>query len=205
MFKYRMNEIEDMSQLFVNLKGGNEEAASGEISRTDANTIFFYSHIDVATCAELNRHLRELETRLRIVGVNYDVTPNVKLRINSGGGDIMAAYSVVDTIKDLKVPVDTYIEGLAASAATLISISGTNRYMYRNAHLLIHQLSSGFYGKYNEFEDEIYNITNLMKMIKTYYKQNTKIPMKRLEELLKRDIYLNAEECLEYGIIDKIL
>jgi ATP-dependent protease ClpP protease subunit len=71
--------------------------------------------------------------------------------------------------------------------------------------MLIHQLSSGVYGKFSEMEDEIYNCTNLMKLLKDFYKKNTKMPMKKLDELLKKDIWLNAEECVLYGLVDEIL
>ena len=53
-------------------------------------------------------------------------------------------------------------------------------------------------------EDDFYNSKNLMKVLKDFYKKNTKIPMKKLDELLKRDIWLTAKECLQYGIIDEI-
>ena len=54
-------------------------------------------------------------------------------------------------------------------------------------------------------EDEIFNCTNLMKLLKDFYKKNTKIPMKKLDELLKRDIWMMADECLQNGIVDEIL
>jgi ATP-dependent Clp protease protease subunit len=77
--------------------------------------------------------------------------------------------------------------------------------MGKHAHLLIHQLSGGMYGKFSEMEDEFYNSTTLMKLIKSFYKETTKIPMKKLDELLKKDIWLTAEECLAFGIIDEIV
>jgi ATP-dependent protease ClpP protease subunit len=54
-------------------------------------------------------------------------------------------------------------------------------------------------------EDEIATCTKLMKVLKDFYKKHTKVPMKKLDELMKRDIWLDAQECLDYGIIDEIL
>jgi ATP-dependent Clp endopeptidase proteolytic subunit ClpP len=202
MFRYKST---DGQPLQISIKNEEDESSSEESVKSNTNNLYFYADVDTSTCMELNKHLRELDKRLRKVDIDYDVTPRIKLRLNTYGGEIMAAFSSVDTIRDIKTPVDTYIEGCVASAGTLISGVGARRYMYKNAHLLIHQMSSGFYGKYSEFEDEIYNVTNMMKMLKDFYKEYTKLPMKKLDEILKRDIWLNANECLEYGIIDEII
>lgn len=61
------------------------------------------------------------------------------------------------------------------------------------------------YGKFSELEDEIYNITNLMSILKSFYKEHTKLPVKKIDELLKKDIWLSAEECLQYGLVDEII
>jgi ATP-dependent Clp protease protease subunit len=169
--------------------------------------ILFYSDIDEATVLDLNKLLFELDIKLQNVKISLgeDYDPTIKLHLNTYGGSIFAAFSTVDTIRKLKTKVHTYIDGSVASAGTLISAIGSKRYMGQHAHLLIHQLSSGVYGKFSEMEDEIFNCTNLMKLLKDFYKKNTKLPMKKLDELLKRDIWLNAEECLEFGIVDEII
>jgi ATP-dependent Clp protease protease subunit len=105
----------------------------------------------------------------------------------------------------MKSKVYTYVDGAAASAATLVLLAGEKRYMGKYSHLLIHQLSGGMYGKFNEMEDEIYNCTALMKLLKSFYKEKTKMPMKKLDEILSKDIWLNAEECQQFGIIDQII
>jgi hypothetical protein len=61
------------------------------------------------------------------------------------------------------------------------------------------------YGKFSEMEDQMFNCTIIMKVLKDFYKKYTKMPMKKLDELLKKDISLTAEECLQYGLIDEIL
>jgi ATP-dependent Clp protease protease subunit len=169
--------------------------------------ILFYSDIDETTVLDLNKLLFELDIKLQSVKISLgeDYNPTIKLHLNTYGGSIFAAFSTVDTIRKLKTKVHTYIDGSVASAGTLISAIGSKRYMGQHAHLLIHQLSSGVYGKFSEMEDEIFNCTNLMKLLKDFYKKNTKLPMKKLDELLKRDIWLNAEECLEFGIVDEII
>ena len=70
--------------------------------------------------------------------------------------------------------------------------------------MLIHQLSSFFWGKYEEFKDEKQNLDKIMEMIKKVYAEYTKIPTKKLEEILKHDLWLDADQCLEYGLVDEI-
>ena len=80
--------------------------------------------------------------------------PTLKIFINSGGGSVVSGISSMDTILRTKVPVHTYVDGLAASAATFLSVVGNYRFMSRNSYMLIHQLSSSFWGTYANFEDE---------------------------------------------------
>ena len=73
--------------------------------------------------------------------------------------------------------------------------------MTENSTILIHQISTaGFWGKYEELKDEIKTCDKLMNIIKKIYNEKTKIPNKKLKNMMKRDIYLTAEECVEYGI-----
>ena len=67
---------------------------------------------------------------------------------------------MLDLIKNLNNPVHTYVDGFAASAATLLSLSGEKRFMTKNSLMLIHQLSSGFMGKFTEIKDENDNLDN---------------------------------------------
>jgi ATP-dependent protease ClpP protease subunit len=71
--------------------------------------------------------------------------------------------------------------------------------------MLIHQLSTGAYGKFSELEDDMENNKRLMKMIKDIYKQYTKVPMKNIDEILKHDLWFDSAKCLEFGLVDKVL
>jgi ATP-dependent Clp endopeptidase proteolytic subunit ClpP len=172
------------------------------------NKILFYADIDEGSVLELNRILLELDSKLQSIktmGFDDNFDPTIHLHINTHGGVVFAAFSTVDTIRRLKSKVHTYVDGNVASAGTLISCIGVKRYMGQHAHLLIHQLSSGVYGKFSEMEDEMVTCNKLMKLLKDFYKKHTKVPMKKMDELMKRDIWLDAQECLEYGIIDEII
>jgi ATP-dependent protease ClpP protease subunit len=158
------------------------------------------------SAVELNKKIGELESKSLTMAKTLDIdAPPIKMLINSGGGSITAGISSMDTILRCKVPVETYVDGFCASAATFLSVVGDGRYMSRNSYMLIHQLSSNFWGKYSEFEDEKQNLDLMMKTIKNVYKKYTKLPMKKLDEILKHDLMWDAETCLGYGLIDEIV
>ena len=71
--------------------------------------------------------------------------------------------------------------------------------------MLIHQLSSGSYGKFSEMEDDMENNRRIMKMIKDIYKQYTKVPMKQIDEILKHDLWFESSKCIELGLVDQVL
>ena len=73
--------------------------------------------------------------------------------------------------------------------------------MGRHAFVLIHQLSTGFFGKYKDLKDEMKTCKKVMATLKTLYDDSTTIPKDKLSEFMKRDIYLGYEECLKYEIV----
>jgi len=170
------------------------------------NKIYYYAGVNRDSVSELNKKLGELESRSLTLSNNLDIEPpTLKLFINSGGGSVVSGISSMDTILRTKVPVHTYVDGFAASAATFLSVVGEKRFMSRNSYMLIHQLSTNFWGKYSEFEDEKQNLDLMMTTIKNVYKEYTQVPMEKLDEILKHDLMWDANLCLKYGLIDKII
>ena len=186
-------------------KNVQDKAAEKHIA-VHENKIYYYAGVNRDSAVELNKKIGELESKSLTLGHNLDIEPpTLKLLINSGGGSITAGISSMDTILRTKVPVYTYVDGFAASAATFLSVVGEKRYMSRNSYMLVHQLSSNFWGKYSEFEDEKQNLDLMMKTIKDVYKKYTKLPMKKLDEILKHDLMWDANTCLKYGLVDEIV
>ena len=170
------------------------------------NKIYYYASVNRDSVVELNKKIGELESKSLTLGHNLDINPpELKIFINSGGGSITAGISSMDTILRSKVPIHTYVDGFCASAATFLSVVGTRRFMSRNSYMLIHQLSSSLWGKYSEIEDEKKNLDLMMETIKSVYKEYTKVPMKKLDEILKHDLLWDAKTCLKYGLVDEII
>ena len=130
---------------------------------------------------------------------------SIFLHINSYGGSVFAGLAAVDYIKNSKIPVCSIVDGCAASAATLMSVVAEERKIHENSFMLIHQLSSGMWGKYEELKDDMKNSEVLMNTIKKIYENHTTIPKSKLDQILKRDLWFNAKTCLKYGLVDEIL
>jgi ATP-dependent Clp protease protease subunit len=177
------------------------------VTTIDNNELYFYNEVNNESVLMLNKTLNDLTRQLLIAQITFDLqeTPHIKLHINSDGGEVFGALSIVDRIKSSKVPVYSYAEGLVASASTLISVSCHKRYIRKNTILLIHQVRSWFEGTYEDFNDEKQNMDLVMKIIKDVYLKHTKFTEEELNQLLKRDIYLNAEDAIRYGLADEII
>jgi ATP-dependent Clp endopeptidase proteolytic subunit ClpP len=175
-----------------------------KIERYD-NHIYFYSEVSRDSIFELNVLIKEVEEEniLTAHKLNIEEIP-IYLHINSYGGSVFNGFAAIDVIQSCKVPIYTIIEGCAASAATLMSIVAKKRYIRPNAYMLIHQLSSGCWGKMNEIEDEYENLKELMNNIKRIYTENAKIPKKELGEVLKHDLWWNPDKCMSLGLVDEL-
>jgi ATP-dependent Clp protease protease subunit len=143
------------------------------------------------------------KTKSKYAIVRVEPRP-IRLILSTQGGLIHAAFSVVDTIKSLEVPVHTIVSGYVASAGTLISLAGAKRSITSNSFMMIHEIRSGFWGRYSDARAEYENITKLMEHITTYYVANTKITRERLRDMLRADNDLTAAEALEMGLVDLV-
>ena len=171
------------------------------------NNIFFYSGVTRPKILRLNKAIINMNNNLRARHIAFGgrEPEHIKLHINSYGGSVFAGLSAVDYIKSSTIPVESIIEGCAASAATLMSVVAEHRVIRKSACMLVHQLSGIMWGKFQEMQDDMQNSEMLMKKIKSIYDEHTKIPKKKLDEILKHDIWWDADQCLEYGLVDEII
>jgi ATP-dependent Clp endopeptidase proteolytic subunit ClpP len=181
-----------------------------KVLETIYNRIYFYSEIDRSSVLTLNKNIRDLCATYVAEACNRGVTkPSnpIYLHIQSYGGSVFAGLAAMDEIINIsrQIEIHTIIDGCCASAATFLSIVGTRRYINKHAFMLIHQLSSMMWGKYEEMKDEMLSIEKIMKMVKDLYAERTKLPTQKIEEILQRDIWFTADECLQYGLVDEII
>tara|TARA_A100001015_G_scaffold273340_1_gene328707 strand:- start:149 stop:904 length:756 start_codon:yes stop_codon:yes gene_type:complete len=192
--KEKTNDVENSNHIHM-----------GEIY-VEKNSIYFYSQVDHESAKVLNLKLKEMIEESKIVGAMYKENVNpIHLHIQSYGGSLLDTFSVVDTIEKSEVPIYTYVDGYAASAATLISVSGAKRFIGPNSIVLIHQLSTSSGGKYEEMIDDKKNMDTFMKIIRNIYLGKSRLDVERLNDILRHDWWLTANESLEYGLVDEII
>ena len=177
-----------------------------EMVRVIDNAIYFYADVDSTSILALITSIKNLTKEHLITAIKYDVPPPpIKIYINSDGGELHSALAAFDIIQKNKVPIHTIITGTACSAATIISLAGQKRKITQNSYMLIHNISSEFWGKMHEFEDEMKNMEMLTYNIKKIYKQNSHINQKRLDKILKKDLLMDANTCLRLNLVDDIV
>jgi len=178
----------------------NEENKKFNIS-THGNEIYYYESIYKEQILELIQQIKSLTSELQYQSLCYNFEPNINLHIYSDGGDAFMGLSIYDFIKRNKVPIHTYINGNIASAATFMYLAGTKRFMSSTSTVLIHQISTSFWGKFEDLKDECKNTTELMKIVKELYSENTFMKKKQLDDIIKRELFLNYTECEKLGFI----
>lgn len=173
----------------------------------DKNDIYFYSDVNKSSFLEFRQVLKTINRKLNLYSIDYGCPPPpINLHISSYGGLALDGFGIADLIVKQKSPqIHSYIEGEAASAGTIISVAAHKRFITKNSMMLVHQLSSGVWGKYEDMKDEMASCDKIMEMIKNHYEKYCKIPRKKLNEILKHDIWFTSEECLKYGLVDEII
>lgn len=194
------SDDDDDSSGFTN--GDNKD--NQQITREN-NHVYYHAEVNRGSIFQLINHLRAAEEACILMHHRYTTSDiPIYLHINSFGGPVFDAMTAIDVIKNSKIPIHTIIEGATASAGTLISVVGEKRYIRPNAYMLIHQLSSGCWGKMAEIEDEFKNLQSIMNRIKDIYKEHATIPKKELADVLKHDLWWDKETCIKYGLIDEV-
>ena len=191
--------------------GSNCEPCPEEESyvKIQGSDVYFHCEVCEATVLELNMKLKKLARALRhkYLDLGIEGRPEIRIWIRSDGGDLHAGLCAMDCIRSLRkvVKIRTIADGVCASAATFILLGGRTRHMTENSYVLIHQLNmDGTWGKFEDFKDQMENLSQFMDRFKDIYTRETKIPERDLKKLLKRDVYMDADRCLEWKVVDGV-
>jgi ATP-dependent Clp protease protease subunit len=129
--------------------------------------------------------------------------------INSTGGDLYAAFSLIDVMKTSVHPIRVIGVGAVMSAAFLIFTSGTKgeRYAAKNTSFMCHQFTSGMDAKYHDLKAEMKETELLNHKMVEILKTSTGLPVSKIKSKLlpPSDVYLTAQETVDYGVADQIL
>ena len=160
--------------------------------------IFLNNEINSETAGEIVSKLLYLDS------LDND---DIKIYINSPGGEISSGFMIYDAINLIKSDVETISMGTSASMAAIILLAGTKgkRKIFPHSKVMLHDLSGGITGKYKDVVTEVNEMNKLHNILFDIIKDKTNISAEMLEEKLKNDFWLNSEEALNYGVVDKII
>jgi ATP-dependent protease ClpP protease subunit len=177
----------------------------------ETNHLWFYKYVTDESVQEMVSALHEMVIKARKASEAYNIEygqviepPPLHLHIHSYGGETFAGFAAADAILSCPLPVHTHIEGCAASAATIFSVMGAHRTIGPNSFILIHQLSSVFWGKYEEFKDEMKNHDLVMARLRAIYAERSKLKKAEVSKILKHDLWFDANKALKSGLVDEI-
>lgn len=132
---------------------------------------------------------------------------DISLYINSPGGSITAGMAIFDTMNFIKSDVSTICVGMAASMAAFLLSSGEKgkRYILPNAEVMIHQPLGGAQGQATEIKIAAERILKLKKKLNKILSDNTGKDINTIDNDTERDYFMDSDEALNYGIVDKVL
>jgi len=132
---------------------------------------------------------------------------DISIYINSPGGSVTSGMAVYDTMQFIKPEVSTLCIGFAASMGALLLTGGASgkRYALPNSRMMIHQPSGGFQGQVTDIDIHAREILKTRELMNQIMSRHTGQPVERVREDTERDRFMNSEEAVAYGLIDKVL
>ena len=136
-----------------------------------------------------------------------DPEKEIKVFINSPGGDADAGFAIYDMMKFIKPKIKNICAGVAASAAVIILLGADkeSRVSLPNSRILIHQPSTGVHGTASDIQIEASEILKCREKINRMISEETNREFEKVENDTKRNYWMSAEEAVEYGLISKII
>lgn len=165
----------------------------------EAACILLYGDIgdyDTVNSGDIARELIEAEAAFR----------NIDVRINSNGGSVFAGIAIFNAFRQSQANITMYIDGIAASVASIIAACGKPVKMSRYARLMVHRVSGGAYGSADELRDTIAQLESLEETLCDIYAARCRKPREEIkaEWFDGKDHWFTADEALALGLIDEI-
>lgn len=136
-----------------------------------------------------------------------DPTRDIQFYINSPGGEVHSGMMIFDTMQHIRPDVSTICMGMAASMGAFLVAAGAKgkRFILPNAEIMIHQPLGGSQGQASDIQIAAEHILKIKKRMNSILAERTGKSLEQIEKDTDRDRWLDAEEALAYGIVDKIL
>jgi ATP-dependent Clp protease, protease subunit len=136
-----------------------------------------------------------------------DPEKEIRMYINSPGGVIYAGLAIYDTMQIIPNPISTVAVGVTASFGTVLLTAGTKgrRYALPHATVHMHQPLGGAQGQATDIEIQAKQILRLKSLLNGVMAKHTGQPLEVIERDLDRDYYLDAQQAVDYGLVDQVI
>jgi ATP-dependent Clp protease protease subunit len=136
-----------------------------------------------------------------------DPGKDVSVYVNSPGGSVTAGLAIYDTMQYIKPDVATICMGQATSMGALLLAAGAKgkRYALPHSRVMIHQPMGGAQGQATDIDIQAREIMKIKDLVHRILAEHTGRPIKKIREDTERDYFMDSQEALEYGIIDKVI
>lgn len=172
--------------------------------KTIGREVYFFSSVTEESLLTLWEQLRTIDQSSTPLEIEYQVP--IRLYVFSEGGDLLAVLGFSDQLKRLRSPLHSVVTGLSASAATFITMACERRFITPSSFMLIHQFWSWKVGTYRQQKDEMFLNDMLMDKMADFYAAHSRYERSRIRKLLEEhDMWFNAEQALQAGLVDEIL
>ena len=135
----------------------------------------------------------------------FSGTGPVTIFINSPGGDCFAASQIYTMLMEYKGPVTVKVDGVAASAASVIAMAGTEVLMAPTSMMMIHNPATIAIGDHKDMEKAIDMLSEVKESIINAYELRTSQPRKTLSKMMDEETWMNAKKCIELGFADRLI
>ena len=171
------------------------------------DNIYFNSGVDRNSIELLERVIAEKCDEFKKLEVHNNVKDckprPLYLHITSSGGSFVQGLKGYDIIRNSIIPINTIINGFVASAATILSLAGVNRYITKNSYVLVHEINVCHEGNFRDILDEMSNTRVFMNKLVDIYLTNTKLKKPEVLDSLRNERVWTAGKCMKVGLANK--
>lgn len=132
-----------------------------------------------------------------------DTVKNINLRINSPGGDVFDGITIYNRLKQHPAKVTTYIDGLAASIASIIALAGDEVIIGEGALYMIHLPWTFAMGNRNDLDNVTNRLLDVEEQLVSIYSKKTKLPRTEIKQMMEKETWMDADSAIESNFIDK--
>jgi len=129
----------------------------------------------------------------------------IDVRINSPGGDVFDGITIYNRLKQHKAKVTVYVDGLAASIASIIAMAGDEIIMSEGSLMMVHKPMTMAYGNSVELEEVIQRLDDVEEQLTNIYKRRTMKDRSEIKKMLAEETWMSADEAVEMGFADRVM